>query len=43
MILSEAAQAVTATEPDFVLIGPDGFGYETLFNRFRVRDNPSWR
>ena len=35
--------SVAGTEPDFLLLGPDGNAYDSLFNTFRVRDNPAWR
>lgn len=42
-LLSRLHRAVASTEPDFVLLGPDGFAYASLFNTVRVADNPSWR
>jgi hypothetical protein len=35
--------AVESTEPDFILIDPDGAPYDSLFNTFQVEDNPEWR
>ncbi|MEU6041239.1 hypothetical protein ABZ801_38190 [Actinomadura sp. NPDC047616] len=42
-LLAALHAAVTATAPDFVLLGPEGDEYESLCNTFRVSDNPAWR
>ncbi|KKJ93843.1 hypothetical protein [Micromonospora sp. HK10] len=42
-LLARLHESVARTEPDFVLLGPDGDRYESLFNTFRVSDNPAWR
>ncbi len=42
-LLRKLQRAVAGTEPDFVLLDPNGFGYGSLFNTFRVTDNPAWR
>ena len=36
-------QAVESTDPDFLLMDPDGVPYDSLFNTFQVDDNPEWR
>ena len=40
-VLARLHQSVA--DQDYVLIGAGGFGYESLFNTFRVGDNPAWR
>lgn len=42
-LLAKLHESVARTEPDFVLLGPDGEMHESLFNTFRVSDNPAWR
>lgn len=34
--------AVTRTDPDHVVLAPDGSAYDPLYNTFRVADNPAW-
>jgi hypothetical protein len=41
-MLAALHSSITRTVPDFVLVGPDGGEYESLFGSFRVRDNPGW-
>jgi hypothetical protein len=41
--LRKLQRAVAGTEPDFVLLDPNGLGYGSLFGTFRVADNPAWR
>ena len=36
-------RAVESTDPEFILIDPDGVPYDSLFNTFQVDDNPEWR
>ncbi|MFC0007798.1 hypothetical protein [Micromonospora siamensis] len=42
-LVARLHEAVVRTEPDFVLLDPDGNAYASLFNTFRVSDNPDWR
>jgi hypothetical protein len=35
--------AVTELSPHYSVCGPDGWAFESLFNRFTVTSNPEWR
>jgi hypothetical protein len=42
-VLAALHRSVADTAPDFVLLDPEGGEYRSLFNTFRVSDNPGWR
>lgn len=42
-LLVKLHRAVAGTAPDFILLDPDANSYDSLFNTFRVADNPMWR
>jgi len=35
--------AITELSPLYAVCGPDGWQFESLFNKFTVTSNPSWR
>jgi hypothetical protein len=42
-MLARLHASVAGTQPAFILLAQDGGRYKSLFNTFRVSDNPAWR
>lgn len=43
VLLSRLRDAVASTAPEFVLIGPEGDEYDSLFGDWLAKQNPSWK